>query len=122
MRQAILPVETQPMYVALDGTNIFLTLLARVRIVEAQKRLAVRFLAHAKVQADRHDVPHVQIAVRFRWESRYDLPVFSGLKVVVNNLADEIPRCLSHGLVDVQLEGPLFYAFLTEISGATTVQ
>ena len=47
---------------------------------------------------------------------------FLMVQVVVNNLADEIPRFLGHGQVDVQLEGPLFYAFLTEIRGATTVQ
>ena len=45
--------------VTLNGTNECLALLARVRIIEAKEGLAVRFLAHSEIQADRHDVPDV---------------------------------------------------------------
>ena len=46
----------------------------------------------AEVEADRHDVPDMQIAVRLRWKPGHDFGVLAGREVVVNDLADEIPR------------------------------
>ena len=60
------PVEAEPAHVALDGVDIFLLLLGRIGIVEAQVTAAAEFLGDAEIQADRLGVADMQIAVRLR--------------------------------------------------------
>ena len=50
------------------------------------------------IEADCHDMPDMQIAVRFRWKPGRNFGVLAGLEVVVNDLADKIPRfAIVHG-------------------------
>ena len=92
VREPVLPVESEPVHVALDRTHVLLLLLAGVRVIEAQERSTVRLLADTEVQADRHYVADVQITVRLGRKSGHDLVVLSGLEVLENDLADKIPR------------------------------
>ena len=109
MRQAIGPVESEPVHVALDRLYVFFLFLTRIRIVETQEGPAAGLLANAKIQANRHDVPDMQVAVRLRRKPGYDLTVLPGLEVLEDDLADEIPRrCIAHRWFNAQSDGALF--------------
>src|SRR5690606_23153991 len=66
MRQAILPVEAEPVHVVSNGVDVLLPFFARVGIVEPQVRLASELLCDSEIEADRFCVSDVQIAVRLR--------------------------------------------------------
>ena len=93
MCKTIAPVESEPAHIALDRPHVLFTLLARISVVEAQKRAPTGFLGDAEIEADRHDVADVQVAVRLGRKPRDNLRVLAGLEIVMNNLADEVPRC-----------------------------
>ena len=119
MRQPVFPVKTQPVHVILDRLDEFRALLTRIRIIKTQKSAAAGLGSHAEVQADRHDVPDMQIAVRLWRESGHDFGMLTRLEVVVNDLADKIPRFaivheaglyanfFKHGAIRVQLRAVL---------------
>ena len=60
------PIEAEPAHVALDGVDIFLLLLGRVGVVEAQVAVAAELLGDAEIEADRLGVADMEIAVRLR--------------------------------------------------------
>src|SRR5210317_1059200 len=98
MRQPVFPVKTQPVHIVLDRLDELGALLARIRIVETQKRPSASLGGYAEVEANGHDVPDVQIAVRLWRKSGHDFGMLTRLEVVVNDLADEIPRfAIVHG-------------------------
>ena len=71
--QVRFPIETQPAYAVLDGVDIFLLLLRRVRVVEPQIACAAEFPGDPEIDADRLGVADVQIAVGLRRKARDDL-------------------------------------------------
>ena len=72
--EVLAPVEAEPAHVLLDGVDVLLLLLGRVRVVEAEVAAAAELLGDAEVQADRLRVAEVQVAVRLRREARDDGP------------------------------------------------
>ena len=98
MGQPVAPVETQPAHVLLDRRDVLGTFLARIGVIQSQVSPSAGFSRNAEIEADRHDVPNVQVAVRLRRKTRHDLGVLAGLEVVVNDLANKIARfCFAHG-------------------------
>lgn len=55
--QALRPIESEPLDVALDRVDVLHPLLCRVRIVEAQVAAAAEFLRKLVIQYDRLRVP-----------------------------------------------------------------
>jgi len=84
------PLETEPAHVILDGLRVFLALLLRVGVVEAQVAGALVILREAEVQADRLGVADVQITVRLGREARGDAPVFAAGQIGFDDAADEV--------------------------------
>ena len=84
------PVEAEPAHVALDGVDIFLLLLGRVGVVEAQVAVAAELLRHAEIEADRLGMADMEVAVRLRREAGDDLPEPAGVAVGGDDVADEI--------------------------------
>ena len=70
MIEVLAPIEAEPAHVALDGVDIFLLLLGRIGVVEAQVTAAAELLGHAEIEADGLGVADVQIAVRLGREAR----------------------------------------------------
>ena len=96
------PIEAEPMDVVLDALDELFRLTFRVRVVEAQETGAAELLGDAEVDADRHRVPDVQIAVRLRRKPRLHAPaVLPRRNLLRNDLADEVlaARRLVRGLV-----------------------
>ncbi len=96
MGQPVAPVEAEPVHVLLDGVDVLLVFLVRVGVVVAQVGSAARLFGNAEIEADRHDVADMQVAVRFRRKPRDDFGVLPGLEIVVDDLADKIPRRFAH--------------------------
>ena len=72
MVQMLAPVEAKPVYVPLNGVDVFLLLLHGIGIVEAKMAAAAVLDAKSEIQADRLCVAEMQIAVRLRWKARND--------------------------------------------------
>ncbi len=110
MMVVLAPAEAQPCDIALDGVDVGLLLLGRVRVVHAQVAATAELLGNAEVEADRLGVPHVQEAVRLRRKARHDRGVPAGIEVGLDDVADEIPsrrpvcRLVCH---DVLADGPV---------------
>ena len=91
--EVLAPVEAEPAHVALDGVDVFLLLLGRVGVVEAQVAAAAELLRHAEIEADRLGVADMQIAVRLRREAGDDRAVPLRVQIGLDDVADEIaPR------------------------------
>src|SRR6266436_2593510 len=60
----IIPVETEPAHVALNGLLEFYRLLTGIRVVEAKVAQAVVLSGHSKVQTDRLRMTNMQVAIR----------------------------------------------------------
>jgi hypothetical protein len=89
--KALLPVEAQPAHVVLDRVDVLLVLLQRVGVVHPQVADAAELLGDAEVQADRLGVADVEVAVGLGWEAGHDpAPVFAGLEIRLDELADEV--------------------------------
>jgi len=58
--QETAPVEAEPMHIALDRVDVFLLLLGRVGVVEAQVAAAAELLRDAEIQHDRLGVAEMQ--------------------------------------------------------------
>lgn len=86
----LLPIESQPADVFLDGVHIFGVFAGWVGIVESQVAGALIFLRNAKVQADGLGVSYVQVAVGFRWEPGDDMVVLARGEVALDDLADKV--------------------------------
>jgi hypothetical protein len=84
------PVEAQPADVALDGVDVLLLLLDRVRVVEPEVAVAAEIAGDAEVQGDRLGMADVQVAVRLGWETRDDRRMAPGAHIRGHNLADEV--------------------------------
>ena len=70
--EVLAPVEAEPAHVRLDGVDVRLLFLLRVRVVEAEVTAAAELVGDAEVEADRLRVADVQVAVRLRREARDD--------------------------------------------------
>ena len=92
MREAPVPVVTEPANILLDSADELLVLLARVGVIEAQERAPAGLFGNAEVETDRHDVADVQVAVGFGRKTGDDLGVLARRQVVVDDLADKVPR------------------------------
>ena len=90
------PVEAEPANVALDGVDIFLLLLGRICVIEAQMTAAAEFLRHAEVQADRLGVTDVQVSVGLRREACHHTRVAVRGEVSGDDIANEVAPRLCH--------------------------
>ena len=91
--EVLAPVEAEPAHVGLDRVDIFLLLLGRVGVVEAQAAMPAEFLRDAEIQADRLGVADMEIAVRLGREARDHGLVAAGLEIGPDDVADKIlPR------------------------------
>src|SRR5262249_34023333 len=81
---------------ALDGVDIFLLLLDRIGVVEAQMTTAAELLRHAEVENDRLGVADMQIAVRLRRKAGHYRALAFGPEVRPDDVADEILPRLPH--------------------------
>jgi hypothetical protein len=93
------PIEAEPAHVALDRVDVFLLLLGRIGVVEAQVATAAEFLRHAEIEADRLGVADVEIAVRLRREAGDHRAAGTCGEIGADDVADEIapglhPRCI----------------------------
>ena len=84
------PIEAEPAHVALDGVDIFLLLLGRVGVVEAQMAAAAEFLGDAEIQADRLGVADMQVAVRLRRKAGDDRLMPPRRQIGAHDVADKI--------------------------------
>ena len=92
------PVEAEPAHVGLDGVDVLLLLLERVRVVKAQVAAPAELARDAEVQADRLGVADVQVAVGLGREPRddgVDAPIG---QVGGDDVADEV-AALGRGCV-----------------------
>src|SRR5262249_46499437 len=97
IEQPVFPVVAEPPDRVHDGIDILLFFLLRIRIVEAQVRLATELRGQPKVQPNGFCVTNMQIPVGLRWKSLMDSPVvLVRLQILDNNVADEI-RWTSRG-------------------------
>src|SRR4029077_19962694 len=120
------PVEAKPVYVPLDGVDVFLLLLHGIGIVEANVVAAAEFDGKAEVQADRLCVAEMQIAVRLRWKARDDALHQAAGEVSLDHVANEIPglfvcRGLRHRLLVIHLPVNLHAGAYTAICGQPIV-
>ena len=76
MRQPVFPVEPKPAHVVDDRIYILLVFLAGIRVIETQERPSAGLRRNAEIQADRHYVADMQIAVGLRRKASNDSPVF----------------------------------------------
>src|SRR5882672_8737938 len=89
--EPVLPVEAEPADVVLDARDELLGLALGIRVVEAQKVRAAEVLRDAEVDADRHRVADVQVAVRLGRETRlHAAAVFTCRDFLRDDLADEV--------------------------------
>ncbi len=86
------PVEAEPAHVGLDRIDVFLLLLDRIGVVEAEVAATAKALGDAEVQADRLGMADMQIAVRLGREAGHDRADAAGLEVGPDDVADEIAR------------------------------
>ncbi len=105
VREAIAPVESQPVHILLDGIDVLLVFLVRVGIVVTQVGAPAGLFGHAEIEADRHHVADVQVAVRLRRKPRDDFLVFPGREVVMDDLADKVPRRFAHRFISLVSTG-----------------
>ena len=85
------PLEAEPAYVAFDGINVLRVLLGRIGVVETEVTNAVVLFGDAEIHTYRLDVTYMQVAVRFRRETRlYASVVHSLSEVFFNNLLNKI--------------------------------
>jgi hypothetical protein len=84
------PVKAEPAHVALDGVDIFLFLLDRIGVVEAQIAVAAELQAQPEIEADRLGVSDMQIAVRLRRKAGDDLVHAAGRQIGGGDVADEV--------------------------------
>src|SRR5882672_7270830 len=88
-----IPMEAEPLYVGLDGINVFGFFFRRIRIVEAEIGFAAELVGEAEVEADGLGMADVQVSVGLGWEARLHAAfVFIGLQVVENDVANEVGR------------------------------
>ncbi len=99
--EMLAPVEAEPAHVALDGVDIFLLLLGRVGVVEAQIAAAAELFREAEIEADRFGVADMEIAVGLGREAGDHGLAAPGVEIGLDDVADEIaPRfsCRRFGL------------------------
>src|SRR5215469_878062 len=82
-------------HIALDGVDVFLLLLRRIGVVEAQMTAAAELLRDAEIEADRLGVANVQIAVGLRRKAGHHGVALCG-EIRLDDIADEIPPHLRY--------------------------
>ena len=90
VEEVVAPVEAEPAHVALYGIDIFLLLLRRIGVVEAEIAVSAELGRDAEIEADRLGVTNVEIAVRLRREARDDGLVPAAGEVGRHDVADEV--------------------------------
>src|SRR4029453_6213318 len=86
------PVEAEPVDVRLDGVDVLLLLLQRVRAAEARGAAAAELGRDAEVEGDRLGMADVEIPVGLGRETRDDTRAAARLQVRGHDLADEVDR------------------------------
>ena len=79
--QFLIPLESQPLDVLLDGIYIFDIFLDRVGIVVTEVGLTAIFLRQTEIQANALGMSQMQVAVRLRRETRHDALDLAGRQV-----------------------------------------
>ena len=96
--EVLAPVEAEPAHVALDGVDVFLLLLGRIGVVEAQMAAAAELLGDAEIEADRLGVADVQIAVRLGRKAGHHRRMPLGVEIGLDDVADEIAPAFCYSL------------------------
>ena len=86
----LIPLESEPVNVSLNGLNEFNIFLGRICIIVSQIASAAVLECSTEIQAEGLSVSDMQISVRFRGKSCYDLLVLAGCQVIVNDVMDKI--------------------------------
>ena len=91
------PVEAKPAHVPLDGLDVFLRLLDRIGVVEAQAAMAAEFLGDAEIEADRLGVADMEVSVGLGRKPGHDAVGASRMKSrFSSSAAVSVPlKCLS---------------------------
>src|SRR5271166_1448362 len=84
------PVEAEPAHVTLDGVDVFLLLLERIGVVEAQMAAPAEFLCNPEIEADGFRMTDVQIAVGLRRKAGHDGAIPPGIEIGTNDVANEV--------------------------------
>ena len=86
----LLPLETEPFDVFLDGIYIFGVFLGRVGVVVAEVGLSAIFLGQSEIDAQALCMPEVQVSVGLRRKAGKDGIHFAGLEIVLDDFFEEI--------------------------------
>ena len=92
--QSLVPLESQPVYIFLDGVHVFRIFLDRVGVVITKVAGSAVLQRGSEVQAQGFGMSDVEIAVWFRWKTSGDVIPLSGFQVVVDDVVDKIPSHL----------------------------
>ena len=85
------PLVTEPLDVALDGTNIFHVLLLGVGVIHAQVAHTAEFLCHTEVQGNGLGMTYMKITVWLGWEAGLQSSaVLTLCQVLYNLLLNEV--------------------------------
>ena len=88
--QLTVPLEAQPTDVLLDALHILHVLFDGIGVIEAEVALPAELLLYAEIDANGFGVAYVQIAVGFGRETGDYLVVFARLKILDDDVLDEI--------------------------------
>src|SRR5690606_12425806 len=87
-----IPRETQPLHIALNGTNIFFVFFFRVGVIKAQITSTAKFRRQAEIEANGFGVTYMQVAIGFRWKARDDFLMHTCVQILANNLLEKMGR------------------------------
>src|SRR5262249_2888178 len=102
-------IEAEPVHVIHDRVDVFLALLGRVRVVEAQVTATAEVARQPEVDADRLGVADVQVAIGLGWKSGDDrAPEPTGTVVLFDDLSNEVGLWrLAHRIRSYQFASPI---------------
>jgi hypothetical protein len=88
------PIEAEPAHIALDRVDVFLLLLGRIGVVEAQVAAAAELLGDPEIEADRLGVADMEVAVGLGRKAGHDRAGAAGGEIARDDVADEIASAL----------------------------
>jgi len=89
-KEAVLPIETEPADIILNGFDKFQRLTGGIGVVHAQVAGPFVLGGNAEIETNGLRMSYVKIPVRFGRKTGGYTPVFARLQVVLDYLSDEI--------------------------------
>ncbi len=97
--EVLAPVESQPLYVPLNGLGVLHVLGGRVGVIEAQVTAPVKVRRHGEVEADGLGVSNMQVAVGLGRETGHHTPiVLADLPILPNDVANKVVGLRRRGI------------------------